>query len=479
MLRYGTPVARWVIAATVLGSGVAFLDGTVVNVALPAIGRDLHTDVAGLQWTVDAYLVTLTALLLFGGALGDRLGRKRIFIVGLVAFTVASVGCAAAPNAFVLAVARAVQGAGGAFLVPGSLAILAATFAAEDRAHAIGTWSGLAAISGAIGPFLGGWLVDAASWRYVFLVNVPIAAVTIAITIRHVPETRAEDHAPLDISGAALASIGLASSCWALIQGPQGVDAGVVIAGIVGIGALVAFVVREAHHSHPMLPLDLFRSKQFSGVNGTTLAVYAALGAAFFMVVLELQIALGYSALESGAALLPSTALMFVLSGRAGALAQRIGPRLPMTIGPLTVGLGMLLFTRIQPGSHYATAVLPATLVFGFGLATTVAPLTATVFAAVGPDELGVASGVNNAAARLAGLLAVAVLPAVVHLDTTLAPAVLTGRVAAAMRICAGLCTVGAAVAWFTVRKISSSATPRIVNVDLPCQDESAAVATG
>jgi EmrB/QacA subfamily drug resistance transporter len=479
VLRFGTPSARWVIAATVLGSGVAFLDGTVVNVALPAIGRDLHTDVAGLQWTLDAYLVTLTALLLFGGALGDRLGRKRVFIGGLVAFTAASVGCAAAPNALVLSLARAVQGAGGAFLVPGSLAIIAATFAESDRARAIGAWSGLAAISGALGPFLGGWLVDAASWRWVFLVNVPITAVTIAITIRHVPETRSDEHAPLDISGAALASIGLAGACYALIQGPEGVDAKVVVAGVVGVGSLIAFLVREAHHSHPMLPLDLFRSKQFSGVNGTTLAIYAALGAAFFMVVLELQIALGYSALESGAALLPSTAMMLTLSGRAGALAQRIGPRLPMTLGPLTVGVGMLLFTRIEPGSHYLTSVLPATLVFGLGLATTVAPLTATVFAAVGPDELGVASGVNNAAARLAGLLAVAVLPAVVHLDTTLAPAVLTGRVASAMRICAGLCVVGALIAFFTVSKISSAPTPRVADLSQPCHDASFADVSG
>jgi EmrB/QacA subfamily drug resistance transporter len=479
VIRFGTPAARWVIAATVLGSGVAFLDGSVVNVALPAIGRDLHTDVAGLQWTLDAYLVTLTALLLFGGSLGDRLGRKRVFIVGLVAFTVASIGCAAAPNAFVLALARAVQGAGGAFLVPGSLAIIAASFAESDRARAIGTWSGLAAISGALGPFLGGWLVDAASWRFVFLVNIPITAVTIAITIRHVPESRAEEEAPLDVGGAVLASLGLAGACWALIQGAQGVDASVIIGGALGVGSLIAFLVREAHHSHPMLPLDLFRSKQFSGVNATTLAVYAALGAAFFLVVLELQIALGYSALESGAALLPSTAMMLFLSGRAGALAQRIGPRLPMTIGPIIVAVGMLLFTRIEPGSHYFTSVLPATLVFGLGLSMTVAPLTATVFAAVGPDELGVASGVNNAAARLAGLLAVAVLPAVVHLDTTLAPAVLTGRVAEAMRICAGLCVVGALIAFFTVTKISSSATPRLADVNQPCHDASFADVTG
>jgi EmrB/QacA subfamily drug resistance transporter len=478
VLRFGTPSARWVIAATVLGSGVAFLDGTVVNVALPSIGRDLHTDVAGLQWTLDAYLVTLTALLLFGGGLGDRIGRKRVFIMGLVAFTVASVGCAAAPNATVLALARALQGAGGAFLVPGSLSILAAGFAEEDRARAIGVWSGLAAISGAVGPFLGGWLVDAASWRFVFLVNVPVTAVTIAITVRHVPESRAEGHAPLDLAGALLASIGLGGACWALIQGPQSMDAGVVVAALVGVGALVAFLVREARHPNPMLPLGLFRSAQFSGANGTTLAVYAALGAAFFMIVLELQLALHYSALESGAALLPVTALMLLLSARSGALAQRIGPRLPMTIGPLLVGIGMLAFTRVHPGAPYVTAVLPGALVFGLGLAVTVAPLTAAVFAAVEPDALGIASGVNNAAARLAGLLAVAVLPAIVRLDTTLAPSVLTNRVAAAMRICAVLCVIGGVIAWLTVRKVAAVRPRVLANVIQPCQDPASVEAT-
>jgi EmrB/QacA subfamily drug resistance transporter len=478
VLRFGTASARWVIAATVLGSGVAFLDGTVVNVALPSIGRDLHTDVAGLQWTLDAYLVTMTALLLFGGGLGDRLGRKRVFIAGLIAFTVASVGCAAAPNATVLALARALQGAGGAFLVPGSLSILAASFAEEDRARAIGVWSGLGAISGAVGPFLGGWLVDAASWRFVFLVNVPVTAVTIAITVRHVPESRAGGHAPLDLAGALLASIGLGGACWALIEGPQGMDAGVVVAALVGLGALVAFLVREARHPNPMLPLGLFRSAQFSGANGTTLAVYAALGAAFFMIVLELQLALHYSALESGAALLPVTALMLLLSSRAGALAQRIGPRLPMTVGPVLVGIGMLLFTRVQPGAHYVSAVLPGALVFGLGLAATVAPLTAAVFAAVDPDSLGIASGVNNAAARLAGLLSVAVLPAVVGLDTTLAPPVLTNRVGEAMRICAGLCVIGGAIAWLTVREVAKVKPRVLTNVIQPCLDPALVEAT-
>ena len=462
MLRFGTSAARWVIAATVLGSGVAFLDGTVVNVALPSIARDLHADVSALQWTLDAYLVTLTAFLLLGGALGDRIGRKRVFMMGLVAFTAASVGCAAAPNATVLALARAVQGAGGAFLVPGSLAILASSFAESDRGRAVGAWSGLGGIAGAIGPFLGGWLIGAWSWRLVFLVNVPIAAITLLITARHVPESRAEGDAPLDLAGAALASIGLAGSCWALIEEPKGLDASVVVAAVVGVGALLAFLVRESRQAHPMLPLRLFRSAQFSGANGTTFAVYAALGAAFFLIVFELQLALHYSALEAGASLLPVTALMLVLSSRAGALAQRIGSRLPMTVGPLLVGTAMLLFTRIHPGGSYVTTVFPAAVVFGLGLSLTVAPLTSTVLAAVAVDELGVASGVNNA---------VALLPALVHIDVNLVPSVLTDRVAVAMRACALLCAAGAGVSWLTIRTQTATEPTVQPSVFQPCND--------
>ncbi len=464
MIRFGTPAARWVIAATVLGSGVAFLDGTVVNVALPSIARDLHTDVAGLQWTIDAYLVTLTAFLLLGGALGDKYGRKRVFVVGLAAFTTASVVCAIAPDATLLAVARAVQGAGGALLVPGSLAIIGAVFDDDDRGRAVGAWSGLGGIASAVGPFLGGWLIDVWSWRLVFLINVPLATATIAIALRHVPETRSHDTAPLDHPGAALASIGLATACWALIESQW----------IVGIGAVTvlgAFLVVEMRAPHPMLPLALFRNPQFSGANLTTLVVYFALGGAFFFVVFELQVALGYSALEAGAALLPVTILMLLLSSRAGALAQRIGPRIPMTVGPIVVGAGMLLFTRIGPGAHYAATVLPASIVFGLGLAATVAPLTSTVLAAVDPDEFGVASGVNNAAARLAGLLAVAVLPAIATVDTTLAPHAFTDHVAVAMRICAVLSALGGIVAFATVRKRRVVESVAQASVLQPCHD--------
>ena len=471
-IRWGTPAARWVIGATVLGSGIAFLDGTIVNVALRAIGQDLNTGVSGLQWTVDAYLVTLTALLLFGGALGDRFGRRRMFVAGLASFTVASVACGLAPDATVLAVSRAVQGAAGALLVPGSLAIIGSSFHDDDRGRAIGAWSGLAGISGAVGPFLGGWLIDTFSWRWVFLVNVPIAIVAVTITLRHVPESRANTSQPIDGWGAFLAALGLTAVSWALIESDNGVGASQVVSGVIGVGAIVAFLIVESRSSHPMLPLRLFRNRTFSGTNATTLAVYAALGAALFLVVLELQIALGYSALEAGSALVPVTILMLFLSSRAGALAQRIGPRLPMTIGPLVIAGGLLLFSRITPGQGYVATVLPAAIVFGVGLSFTVAPLTSTVMASVDDSELGVASGVNNAAARLAGLLAVAVLPAVVHLDTTVAPAVLTGQVAVALRICAALSVIGAAIAWLTVDVQRKKIAPvRPVDLLYPCHD--------
>jgi EmrB/QacA subfamily drug resistance transporter len=480
VIRFGTPVARWVIAATVLGSGIAFLDGTVVNVALPAIAKDLDTDIAGLQWVVDAYLVTLTSLLLLGGALGDHYGHRRVFTIGLGAFTVASVICAAAPNAALLALARALQGAGGALLVPGSLAIIGATFVTTDRGRAIGAWSGMAGVASAIGPFLGGWLIDAASWRWVFLINVPLALVAIVITLRHVPETKAREPAPLDWTGAALATIGLAAASYALIESTVEVGAPEIVAAIVGVVAIAAFFVVESRVAHPMLPLRLFRSSQFSGANATTLAVYAALGALTFFLVLELQLALGYSALEAGAALLPVTILMLTLSSRAGALAQRIGPRLPMTVGPIVVGVGMLMFTRVAPGESYWIAVFPAAVVFGLGLALTVAPLTATVLGAVADEEMGVASAVNNAAARLAGLLAVAVLPSVVGLSTELAPEELSDKTSTAILICAALAALGGVIAFFTVRTSRLIASnPPAADLSQPCHDPCVTTAVG
>jgi EmrB/QacA subfamily drug resistance transporter len=440
------------MVATVLGSGIAFLDSTVVNVALPAIARTLHTGVAGLQWTLDAYLVTLTALILLGGSLGDLYGRRRVFIAGLAGFGALSALCAAAPTIGVLIAARAAQGVAGALLVPSSLSIISATFAEDHRSRAVGAWSGLAGVASAVGPFAGGWLVDAGSWRLVFLINVPITAAAV-VAARHVPETReAGPQRRVDLPGATAATVGLAGVCYAVIQGASGVGPVEVVTGVGGLLALGLLMVVEGRSRDPMLPLGLFRSRQFSGANLTTLAVYAGLGVTFFLLVLELQIALHYSALAAGVSLLPVTALMLALSARFGALAQRTGPRLPMTVGPLVVAGGLVLLSGIHPGSDYATSVLIGLVVFGLGLAVTVAPLTAAVLAAVDEAHLGVGSAVNNAVARLAGLLAVAVLPAVVGLRTD-SPAALTSGYRAAMLIAAGLAAAGGLIALATIRR--------------------------
>jgi EmrB/QacA subfamily drug resistance transporter len=446
-----------VLLATVLASGMAFLDGTVVNVALPAIGRDLHSGLSGLQWTLDAYLLTLGALLLLGGALGDRYGRRRVFQVGLVAFSSASALCGLAPTLGALVAARAVQGVGGALLVPGSLALLAASFRPQDRGRAVGSWSGLAGAFSALGPFVGGWLVDAVSWRLVFLINLPVAAVTVWVVRNHVPESRdtAAAGGRLDLIGALLVTVGLAGVVFALIEGSaHGVTPLVAGAGVVGMATLVAFPLVERRTADPLVPLELFRSPQFSGANATTLAVYGAFAGALFLFVVQLQQGLGYSALEAGAALLPVTVLMLAISARAGRLGQRIGPRLPMTAGPLVAGAGLLLLSRVAPGSKYLTTVLPAAVVFGLGLSLTVAPLTAAVMAAVEERHLGVGSGVNNAVARVAGLLSVALLPLAAGLSGVDpgSPAFGDG-VRAALRIAAGVCALGGAVAFLSVRR--------------------------
>ena len=469
-MRYGTPAGRWVITASVLGSGIAFLDGTVVNVALPAIGEDLGGGLAGLQWTVDGYLLTLGALLLLGGSLGDLYGRRRMFVAGLVAFTAASAVCGIAPSMGALVAARAVQGVGGALLVPGSLALLAASFAPEDRGAAVGAWSGLAGVATALGPFLGGWLVDAVSWRLVFLINVPLAAVAVVLTLRHVPESRdlEASHRP-DLAGALAATVGLAGVVFALIEGPvDGASARVLVSGGVGVAALIAFPFVERRTAQPLVPLSIFRDPQFTGANATTIAVYAAFGGALFLLVLELQQVLGYSALAAGAALLPITVIMLALSARTAALSQRIGPRLPMTVGPLIVAGGLVLAAGLGPGDTYAAGVLPAVVVIGLGLALTVAPLTAAVMAAVDEHHVGVASGVNNALARIGTLLSVALLPLVAGLGN-LAPGDprYTDGVSRALLVSAGLCVVGGAVAFVTVRrgaKVAPVVQPNVVH---------------
>ncbi|MEP6659788.1 MAG: DHA2 family efflux MFS transporter permease subunit, partial [Acidimicrobiales bacterium] len=468
-IRFGTAQARWVLAATVLGSGVAFLDGTVVNVALPAISADLGTSLTGLQWTVNAYLVTLSALLLLGGSLGDRFGRRRMFVMGLVGFTVASLLCGIAPSSGFLIAARAIQGVGGAMLVPGSLSIIAATFHHDDRGRAIGAWSGLAGVASSVGPFLGGWLIDSLSWRLIFLINVPIAATAIAIALRHVPETRASTKRPLDLVGAALITVALAFISYAAIKHSGMVSA---VSAAIGLAAIISFVFVERTSSHPMLPLRIFRSRQFSGTNLTTLAVYAGLGGALFLLVLRLQISLGYSALESGAALVPFTVLMLLISPAAGQLGQRIGARLPMTLGPILAGAGMLLLSGVAPGDTYLPGVLPGIVVFGLGMALTVAPLTAAVLASVGDEMTGVASGVNNAVARLAGLLAVAALPALAGISTGESMAIgLNEGFARALRISAAVTAAGGVIAALVVRATSKVRPAPQPSVYSACQD--------
>ena len=472
-VRFGTARGRWVVIAAILGSGIAFLDSTVVNVALPHIGNDLGGGLSGLQWTLDGYLLTLSALLLLGGALGDEYGRKRMFVLGLVWFTGASVLCGIAPSIGALIAARALQGAGGALLVPGSLALITASFRSEDHGAAIGAWSGLTGVATAVGPFLGGWLVDSVSWRLVFLINVPLAAIAFWVTVRHVPES----HDPgagtrPDFAGAAATTLGLAGVVFALIQGPaHGWSPFVIVAAIVGAAALVAFPFIESRVGAPLVPLEIFRSRQFSGANGTTFVVYAALGVALFLVVVELQTVLGYSALEAGTATLPITALMLVLSPRAGRWSQRIGPRVPMTVGPLVVAGGLVLLAGIGPGTPYLTGILPGLVVFGLGLSLTVAPLTAAVMGSVEERHVGVGSGVNNAIARVASLLAVAVLPALAGLETASAGARFSDGVARALYISAGLAVVGAVNSWITIRSAARVRTPA-QPITVSCQDE-------
>ena len=406
---------RGVLAATILGSGMASLDGTVVNVALPRIGSDLDAGLTALQWTVNAYTLTLAGLLLLGGSLGDRLGRRRVFVFGVLWFTAASAGCALAPDPTVLIAMRALQGVGAALLTPGSLAILEAVFRREDRAPAVGAWSGLGGVATAIGPVAGGVLVGAASWgwRLVFLINLPIAAATVLLANRYVPETRDEQSAgPLDVTGALLAAFGLAGLVYALTEGPrQGWSAPLVLCLAAGAALLVGFVVFEARADHPMMPLSLFRSRDFTGANLVTLVVYAALSGGLFLIPLVLQRVSGFSPVGAGSTLLPVTAVMLLLSARMGRLAQRIGPRLPMTVGPIVAGGGLALLARLPADATFLADVLPPILVFAFGLSVTVAPLTATVLAAAPAHQVGVASAINNDVARAAGLLAIAVLP--------------------------------------------------------------------
>ncbi|MDQ8701637.1 MFS transporter [Streptomyces sp. LHD-70] len=458
-LRTRSAAGRWVLLTTVLGSAMALLDSTVVNVALPRIGADLDADLAALQWTVNAYMLTLAGLILLGGALGDRFGRRKVFVLGVVWFAAASLLCGLAPNAGVLIAARALQGVGGALLTPGSLALIQASFHPDDRARAVGVWSGLGGVGAAVGPFLGGWLVDGPGWRWVFLLNVPLAAVCVPVALRHVPESaggaEARAHS-FDVLGAALGALSLGLLTYALIAAPDGAASPAVLgSAVAGLVLAWQFVRVERRRPDPMLPPSLFRARLFTSVNIVTLCVYGAFGGFFFLAALQLQVVAGYSALGAGTALLPTTVLMLLLSARSGDLAQRTGPRLPLTVGPLLCAAGMLLMLRVDgTDTSYATDVLPAMVVLGLGMVTLVAPLTATVLASVDTAYAGLASGVNNAAARAAGLVTVAALPLLVGMgpEAYRSAAEFGGAFRRAMPLCAGLLVLGALVAWGAVR---------------------------
>ncbi|MGH3814586.1 MAG: DHA2 family efflux MFS transporter permease subunit [Pseudonocardiaceae bacterium] len=453
-VRLASARGRWVLAVAVLGEVMTLLEATVVNVSLPAIGRDLGADVAGLQWTLNGYVLTLAALILLGGSLGDIYGRRRVFNLGVVVFLVASALCAAAPSIELLIVARFLQGIGGALLTPASLAIIAAVFHPDDRARAIGLWAGLGAIAGAIGPLLGGYLTDAVSWRAVFLVNFPLGIFVVVAANLHVPETRDSTLiGGLDLRGAALATLGIGGVCFALIQVSEGLTGAVIAALAVGLIASAAFIRAERRSEHPMLPLEMFRSRQFASANLLALLTYVALGGVGFLFVAFLQATLGYTALEAGAATLPITFLLLLLSAPSGALAQRVGPRIPLTIGALLTSAGMLLMSRIEAGDEYFPVVMLSLVVFGVGLAAVIAPIIATALATVDSRQSGIASAVNNAASRLGQLVAVASLPLAAGLSGAdfQDPAKMADGFPVAMTVAAGASFAAAVLAWTTI----------------------------
>jgi EmrB/QacA subfamily drug resistance transporter len=453
-VRLASAAGRWVLAVAVLGDSMILLEATVVNVALPTIGRNLHASVAGLQWTLNSYVLTLAALVLVGGSLSDIYGRRRIFILGVVVFVAASALCAAAPTIGLLILARFIQGIGGALLTPGSLAIIEAVFHPDDRTRAIGAWAGLGAVAGAIGPTVGGYLTDAVSWRAVFLINLPLGGFVAVAAVRHVPETRDPTRAGrLDLLGAALATLAIAGVCFALIEASGGLTPAVIAAAALGAAAAAAFVVVERRSTHPMLPLELFRSRQFASANVLALVAYAAFGGVIFLFVAFLQVSLGYSAVQAGAATLPLTLLLLTLSTPSGAIAQRIGPRIPLTAGAVLAGTGLLLMAQLHPGDRFFSGVLPPLIVFGVGLGVLITPITATVLASVDSRHSGIASAVNNALSRLGQMIAVAVLPLAAGLSGSAFddPVRMAAGFPVAMRVAAAASFAAALLAWTTI----------------------------
>ena len=449
-IDYRSSAGKAVVLAAVLGSGITTLDGFVVNVALKTIGGDLDASLHDLQWVSNGYLLSLASLILIGGSLGDRLGRRRIFVVGVVWFAIASLLCGVSTSPERLIAARVLQGIGGALVTPGSLAMIQGSFGPRDRAVAIGAWSSLGAIAAAAGPFIGGLLINYASWRWIFFINLPIAVAAVLVAQRWVPESRDEEkQGDFDLVGAGLVTLALGLITYALTVGG-------VRPAVLGAAAAVAFVVVELRTASPMVPMGLFRSLTFSASNAMTLLVYAALGAISFFSVLQLQTVSGYSPLEAGIASLPITICILLLASQGGKLASVIGPRIPMSVGPMVVGVGVVLLRWIGPSPSYVLDVAPGMVLVGLGLALMVAPLTATVLAAAPQHNAGIASGINNAVARTGALLAVAALPFVVGLAGRdyENPAALDASYEQAMLICAVLLAAGGVVSWFTIRNI-------------------------
>src|SRR5215207_941488 len=440
-MRLASAQGKWLLAAMILGSGMAFLDGSIVNLALPSIDDDLGGGVTGQKWTVNAYTLTLAALILVGGSLGDRLGRRKVYVIGVAWFAAASVLCAMSPTIEVLVVARALQGVGAALLTPGSLAIISASFVPEDRGPAIGMWSGMAGVTMAIGPLFGGWLVDMIGWRSIFWLNVPLAAAVIWLSIRHVPETTGEQK-KIDYVGAALTAAGLAFLTYGLVEKSW-------TWSIVGIVVMVAFVTQQKLTPNALLPLELFAERVFTAANICTFAIYGALAASGFLIVLQLQYVAGYSPLVAGLATIPASVIMLFFSSKAGALGTRIGPRWPMTVGPMVAAGGLAMWLGIDENTNFWIDVLPGAVVFGIGLTTLVAPLTTAVLAAAPDSQTGIASGINNAVARTASLLAVAAIPPLSGIagsnfsePDVFSPGFRTGTL-----ICIGMLVVGGACA--------------------------------
>ncbi|OUZ08911.1 MFS transporter [Aeromicrobium sp. PE09-221] len=454
-MRLASAQGRWLVAAMVLGSGIVFLDDSIVSLALPAIDRDLHAGVAGLQWVVNGYTLMLAGLILVGGSLGDSWGRRRVFIAGTVLFATASVLCASAWSAEVLVLARALQGIGGALLTPGSLAIITASIHPDDRGRAIGVWSGLSGVTTAIGPLLGGWLVDTVGWRSVFWVNIPLAVAVVAIALRHVPESRG-GVSRLDLIGAGLTISSLSALTFGLVdQNWWLVGTGVIVLGL--------FVWHQLRAPAPLVPMALFADRVFAAANLSTFAIYAALTGSMFLLVLHLQYVAGYTPLQAGLATLPATILMLLFSATAGEIASRIGPRLPMTVGPLVAAGGLLLYLRIGRDADLLTDVLPGAVVFGIGLTILVAPLTTAVLSSAPPDQTGIASGINNAVSRTAGLLAVAAIPPLVGISGPdfARPEVFGPGFRAGIVLCGGLLVAGAIVSAVLIRGPGRSDRPQ------------------